>query len=112
MCIIGPNTARHWRPPAEFSNPARRKSRGWGALARTVLQTKYIGGEVRVTRSKVRQLFGYRARAPTLLGGAGRAVRVCRPAAGHGLPLQLAHGLSLSVRGALRSQITGSLIAN
>ena len=49
-----------------------RKSRGWGALARTVLQTKYIGGEVRVTRSKVMQDFGYRARAPTILGGAGR----------------------------------------
>ena len=52
-----------------FHNPARRKSRGWGALARTILQTKYIGGEVRVTRSKVRQIFSYRARAPTLLGG-------------------------------------------
>ena len=91
---------------------ARFFARGLTPLAGAVLQTKYIGSEVWVTRDGVWQDLGYRARAPTLLGGAGRAVRVRRPAAGHGLPLQLAHGPSLSVRGALRSQITGSLIAN
>ena len=59
---------------------ARFFARGLTPLAGAVLQTKYIGSEVWVTRDGVWQDLGYRARAPTLLGGAGRALNGCRPA--------------------------------